>query len=300
MKIAITGASGLVGGVVVQRLQHGGHQVVRMVRSASQASVGDWVWNGETGMVDARFESGMDVLIHLAGENIATGRWTAERKRVIRESRVRGVRTLAAAIGRSRVRPGVVVSASATGFYGDRGEEICTEDSGAGEGFLAEVCREWEAGWEPVERLGVRVVKLRIGMVLTSAGGAMERVLPLFRWGLGGVLGSGRQYWSWVHLDDLVNVVVRSMEDESLRGAVNVVAPGAVTNREFTRELAGVLGRPAWMPAPAWGLRLALGEMADGILLSSARVRPQRLESVGYRFLFPELRGALEAVSAGR
>ncbi len=300
MKIAITGASGLVGGVVVQRLQHAGHQVVRMVRSAAQASVGDWLWNGETGAVDARFEEGMDTLIHLAGENIATGRWTEERKRMIKESRVKGVRTLAAAIGRAKVRPRVVVSASATGFYGDRGDEVCTEDSEAGVGFLAEVCRDWEGGWESVERMGVRVVKLRIGMVLTSAGGALGKLRPFVRWGWGGVLGSGRQYWSWVHLDDLVNVVIRSMEDESLVGAVNVVAPQAVTNREFTRELAGVLGRPAWMPAPAFGLRLLLGEMADGILLCSARVRPYRLEAAGYRFLFPELKDALGAVSAGR
>jgi uncharacterized protein (TIGR01777 family) len=238
----------------------------------------------------------MDVVVHLAGENLAAGRWTERRRGLIRASRVQGTRAIAEAVARLSRKPRVVVSASATGFYGNRGEEICTEESGPGTGFLAEVCQAWEAAWQPLKNLGVRVVRLRIGIVLAAEGGALSKVLPVFRCGFGGVLGSGRQYWSWVHLEDLVRVVLHAMADEACVGAVNVVSPDPVTNRTFTRELASVLRRPAFFPAPRWGLRWLFGEMADEILLSGARVVPQRLQELGFEFEHPTLREALERV----
>ena len=235
-----------------------------------------------------------DAVVHLAGENIASGRWNAARKAAIRDSRVNGTRFLCDALAGLARPPKTLVCASAVGYYGDRGEERLTEESPPGTGFLAEVCREWEAASAPAARKGIRVVALRIGMVLSPKGGALARMLPLFRAGLGGVIGGGRQYVSWVALDDLPGIILHALQRDDLRGPVNAVAPRPVTNREFTEALGKVLSRPTPLPVPAFALRLAVGgEMADALLLSSARGIPRRLEETGYRFRFAELSAAL-------
>jgi uncharacterized protein (TIGR01777 family) len=244
-------------------------------------------------MVDAVSLEGLDAFVHLAGENIAAGRWTAARKEAIRNSRVMGTRLLCDALAGLSRPPKTLLCASAIGYYGDRWEDTLTEESPAGKGFLPEVCREWEAAAEPAAKKGIRVVHLRFGVVLTPAGGALARMLPPFRAGLGGTLGSGRQYVSWVALDDLPGIVLHALTREELRGPVNAVAPRPVTNREFTEALGKILSRPTFFPVPALALRVAFGEMADALLLASARVFPRRLEETGYRFRFPELHAAL-------
>ena len=250
-------------------------------------------WDPAKGEVDAAGLEGLDAVVHLAGENIASGRWNAVRKAAIRDSRVNGTRLLCDALAGLARPPKTLVCASAIGYYGDRGEELLTEESSPGTGFLPEVCREWEAASEPAARKGIRVVTLRIGVVLSPKGGALSRMLPLFRAGLGGVIGNGRQYVSWIALDDLVGIVLHALQSGELRGPVNAVAPVPVTNRELTEALGKVLSRPTLLPVPAFALRLAVGEMADALLLASARVVPRRLEETGYRFRFPELGGAL-------
>lgn len=297
----VTGATGLVGTALTSRLEHEGHRVVRLTRSRSGSAQENWNWDPETGRIDARFGEGMEAVVHLAGENLAAGRWTPRRKTRIRESRVRGTQVLAEAIGHLSVKPRVVIGASATGIYGHQGNAVCTEETPLPvAGFLSAVCREWEAAWQPLTDAGVRVVLLRIGMVLAGTGGALAKMLPIFRLGLGGRLGSGSQYWSWIHLDDLVRVILCALEDGQLEGAFNAVAPDPVTNAEFTRELASVLKRPAWLPVPRWGLRLAVGEMADEVLLSSARVIPERLQRFGFTFRHPTLSEALAGIIHGR
>jgi len=244
--------------------------------------------------VDAAGLEGLDAVIHLAGENVGSGRWTAARKAAIRDSRVNGTRLLCKTLAGLARPPKTLVCASAIGFYGDGGEDALTEESPAAAGFLPEVCREWEAASEPAARKGIRVVALRIGMVLSPKGGALARMLPPFRAGLGGVIGSGRQYVSWVALDDLVGIVLHTLQSGELRGPVNAVAPRPVTSRELTAALGKALSRPTPLPIPAFALRLAVGrEMADALLLASARVVPRRLEETGYRFRFPELPAAL-------
>lgn len=297
MRVAITGSSGLVGSAVVPALDAAGYEVVRMVRRGTATGEKAVRWNPGTGEVDAVGLEGLDAVVHLAGENIASGRWTAARKAAVRESRVNGTRLLCDALAGLARPPKTLVCASAIGYYGDRGEELLTEESAPGEGFLPEVCREWEAASEPAARKGIRVVTLRIGVVLSSNGGALSRMLPLFRAGLGGVMGSGKQYMSWISLDDLAGIVLHVLAREDLRGPVNAVAPRPVTNREFTGELGKVLSRPTPLPVPAFALRLAVGrEMADALLLASARVLPRRLEETGYRFRFPELPEALRRI----
>jgi uncharacterized protein (TIGR01777 family) len=244
--------------------------------------------------IDAAGLEGFDSLLHLAGENVGSGRWTAARKAAIRDSRVNGTRFLCDALAELARPPKTLVCASAVGYYGDRGEEPLTEESPPGTGFLAEVCREWEAASAPAARKGVRVVALRIGMVLSPEGGALARMLPLFRAGLGGVIGGGRQYISWVALDDLPGIVLHSMQCGDLSGPVNAVAPRPVTNREFTEALGKALSRPTPLPVPAFALRLAVGgEMADALLLASARVVPKRLLDTGFAFRSPELETTL-------
>jgi len=235
---------------------------------------------------------GCDGVVHLAGENIA-GRWTPAKKRKIHESRKRGTQTLCDALAPMAKRPRVLVCASAIGIYGDRGEEWITEESETGRGFLADVCRDWEAATESAARAGVRVVNLRIGVVLSPRGGALGKTLLPFKLGVGGVVGDGRQYWSWIEIDDLVAVILHALTDERLRGPVNAVAPNPVTNREYTKTLGRVLRRPTMLPLPAFVARLAFGEMADAVLLAGARVQPKRLQAAGYRFRFPQLEGAL-------
>jgi len=290
MRISVTGSSGLIGAALVPSLTAGGHEVGRVARSA--AAAGDWRWDPDAGHVDAGAVSGQDAVVHLAGESIAAGRWSAERKARIRESRVRGTRVVAEAVARADPRPKALLCASAMGFYGDRGDELLTEASAPGVGFLPEVAREWEEACAPARDQGVRVVHLRFGIVLSPAGGALAKMLLPFRLGAGGVVGSGRQWWSWVALDDAVGAIGHALVTPGLSGPVNVVAPNAVTNADFTRSLGRALGRPTLLPVPAFAARLAFGEMADALLLASARVVPERLQQTGYSFRHPELESA--------
>jgi len=294
MRVAVSGSTGLVGSVVATSLSVAGHEVVRLVRRPPASGEKAVRWDPEKGGIDSAGLEGLDAIVHLAGENIASGRWNATRKAVIRDSRVNGTRILCETLAGLARPPKTLVCASAIGIYGDRGEDLLTEESPPGTGFLAEVCREWEAASAPAARKGIRVVGLRIGMVLSPKGGALARMLPLFRAGLGGVIGGGRQYVSWVALDDLVGIVLHALQRGDLSGPVNAVAPRPVTNREFTEALGKALSRPTPLPVPAFALRLAVGrEMSDALLLASARVVPRRLEETGYRFRFPELPAAL-------
>jgi hypothetical protein len=298
MKIIVTGATGLVGTALVRSLLSKGHAVTRLVRGDSQAfrAPGSSAahWDPEKGTVEAGALEGHDAAVHLAGESVAGGRWSEEKKRRILESRVKGTQLLAETLAGLKAKPRVLVSASATGFYGDRGAEILREESASGDDFLAGVCREWEKATLAASQAGIRVVHMRIGIVLAGEGGALQKMLPPFRMGVGGRLGDGRQYMSWIALDDLVGAVEHALADETLRGPVNAVAPRPVTNEEFTKTLGGVLGRPTILPVPAFALRLAVGEMAD-VLLGGQRVEPARLKESGYQFKHPELEGALRA-----
>ena len=291
MHIAVSGSSGLVGSALVSSLTAGGHRVTRLVRRSPVGN--DVLWGPAEGIRDLPKLAGVDGVVHLAGENIAAGRWTEACKAEIRRSRVEGTRRLCESLAKLGARPKVLVSASAIGFYGNRGVEILTEDSAPGSDFLAGVCREWEAATEPASRAGIRVVHLRFGMILSPAGGALKKMLLPFKMGAGGRIGSGAQFMSWIAIDDAVGVIQHALSTESIRGPVNAVAPAPVTNAEFTRTLARVLSRPAIVPMPAFAARLAFGELADALLLSSQRVMPSRLKESGCRFRYPELEGAL-------
>jgi uncharacterized protein (TIGR01777 family) len=293
LRVAVTGANGLIGRALVPFLTSGGHHVVRLVRRRARGH--GVTWDYPSGRIDSAGLEGMDAVVHLAGENIGV-RWTRERRRLILESRVIGTRFLAEALARLRLPPRVLVSASAVGIYGNRGDEILTEASpvqGGPEDFLTEVGRDWEAAAEPARTAGIRTVTPRFGIVLTPAGGALGRMLTPFRLGLGGRLGSGRQWMSWVAIDDIVGGIHHALMTESLDGAANVTAPHPVPGREFAATLGRVLGRPSLLPVPAPALRLGFGEMADVALLSSTRVLPARLQESGYEFRYPELEGAL-------
>ena len=291
MRISVTGSSGLIGSALVPFLTAQGHEVGRVVRSTTAA--GAWRWDPGAGHVDAGAVNGKDAVVHLAGETIAAGRWSAARKARIRDSRVRGTRVVAEAVARADPRPKALLCASAMGFYGDRGDERLTEASAPGRGFLSEVSREWEEACAPARDQGVRVVNLRFGIVLSPAGGALAKMLLPFRLGAGGVVGSGKQWWSWVALDDAVGAIQHALVTAGLSGPLNVAAPNPVTNAEFTRTLGRVLARPTLFPVPVFAARLAFGEMADALLLASARVVPERLQQTGYVFRHPELEGAL-------
>lgn len=300
MKVIVTGSNGLVGRTLAGQLLAEGHEVTALVRGGSRTSGPEGVrparWNPAEGGIDAAALEGHDAAVHLAGESIAEGRWDEEKKRRIRESRVQGTRLLAETLAKLERKPAVLVSASATGFYGDRGDETLTEASASGDDFLSEVCREWEKATLPASQAGVRVVHLRFGIILSRDGGALAKMLTPFKLGAGGRVGSGRQYWSWIDLDDAVGVIRHAITDEGLRGAVNAVAPRAVTNEEFTKTLGRVLGRPTIFPVPAFAARLAFGEMADALLLGGQRVEPRRLKESGYKFAHPELEGSLRHV----
>jgi uncharacterized protein (TIGR01777 family) len=300
MKVIVTGATGLVGRALVRSLLSDGHEVTRLVRGEAQGFRAPGTravhWEPYKGEINARELEGRDAAVHLAGDPIASGRWDEEKKRRILESRVKGTHLLAETLAGLSEKPRVLVSASAIGFYGDRGEEVLHEESASGEDFLSEVCREWEKATLAASQAGIRVVHLRIGIVLSAEGGALSKMLTPFKLGLGGRVGSGRQYMSWLTLDDLVSIIRRALEDEHLRGPVNAVAPNPATNAEFTKTLGRVLGRPTFLPLPAFAARLAFGEMADALLLSSARVAPTRLQEAGYQFRHPELEGALRYV----
>jgi hypothetical protein len=300
MKVIVTGSTGLVGRALVRSLLSDGHSVTRLVRGEAQAFSAPGTkavhWEPEKGIVNAQELEGHDAAVHLAGEPIAEGRWDEEKKRRIRESRVQGTRLLAETLAGLNEKPSALVSASAIGFYGDRADEALHEESASGEGFLSEVCREWEKATLPASQAGIRVVHLRIGLVLSADGGGLPKMLTPFKLGVGGRVGSGRQYMSWITLEDLVRIIRRALDDEHLRGPINAVAPDAVTNEEFTKSLGHALGRPTVLPVPAFAARLAFGEMADALLLSSARVVPTRLQEAGFEFTHPQLEGALKHV----
>ena len=299
MKILVTGSGGLVGSALLESLTLGvgpareTHQAIRLVRSKEKTGPTAIYWNLQTGEIDTARLEGFDAVVHLAGEGIAQGRWTAKKKAAIRESRTKGTRFLAESLARLSHPPKVLVTASAIGYYGNRGEERLNEKSPPGSGFLAEVCREWEKATEPAAQKGIRVVNLRTGIVLSRKGGALSLMLPPFQWGVGGILGSGRQYMSWIAIDDLGGAITHALATESLRGPVNAVTPQPVTNLQFTKILGRVLRRPTIFPLPAFVARLLLGQMADELLLASARVEPVMLTASGFRFLHPELEGAL-------
>ena len=289
-KVLIAGASGLVGSALIPVLEAEGAVVTRLVRSSPK--VGEIEWHPNQDQIDAAKLEGFDGLINLAGENIAGGRWTDERKRKIRDSRVNGTHLLSEAIAKLSPRPQVFICASATGIYGDRGDEILDEQSESGGGFLAGVCREWEQATEPAVKAGVRTVNLRFGPILAREGGMLAKLLTPFKMGMGGKVGSGKQYISWVAIDDAVNAIKLALTTESINGPLNVVSPNPVTNEEFTKTLGHVLSRPTALAIPAFAARLAFGEMADEMLLVSQRVVPKKLTAAGYEFQQPELEGA--------
>jgi len=295
MKIVITGSSGLIGTALIASLTEAGHRVTRLVRSQPRAEAGEAHWDPAAGEMDATALEGQDAVVNLAGATIAE-RWTAAKKARIRDSRIQGTRLLCDALAHLQQLPAVLVNASAIGYYGDRGAERLTEDSPPGSGFLADVCREWEGATAAAAQAGVRVVCLRTGVVLSARGGALAKMLPPFRLGLGGRIGSGTQFMSWIALDDLVGIVRHALATPTLAGPVNAVAPNPVTNQEFTTTLGKVLGRPTPFPVPAFAMRLAFGQMADELLLGSARVEPQRIAASGYSFRFPNLEAALRHV----
>ncbi len=285
----------MLGQALTRALQQSGDQPIALVRRGPRANEVQWDPNAP---LDSTKLMGCDAIVHLAGKNIA-GRWTEELKREVRDSRINGTRTLATAAADSFRRTGqprVFVSASGAGYYGNRGDELLTEDSAPGTGFLADVSRQWEAATAPASDAGVRVVCLRIGVVLARDGGALKPLLLPFRLGLGGRIGSGKQYWSWIALHDVIGAMMFALHNDSLRGAVNAVAPSPVRNAEFVAALARALHRPAIFPFPEFAVRALLGEMGQELLLTSARVVPQKLQAAGYSFRQPELPAALRAI----
>ena len=294
MRIAITGASGLVGSALAASLRADGDVVRPLVRREAK-SADEIRWDPAKGVVDTTLLEGVDGVVHLAGENIA-GRWTEAKKRKIRDSRVEGTRTISAALASLSDRPSVLVSMSATGIYGpDNGDRVLDETSPPGEGFLAETGVAWEAAADAARQAGIRVVHPRLSMVLSKQGGALKAMLPAFRLGLGGVIGSGDQYWSWIALPDVVEAIKRMLRDEQFEGAVNLTSPEPVTNRTFTKALGRAVHRPTVLPVPAFGARLIFAEMADEVLLGSARVIPSVLGQQGFGFRLPDLDAALGA-----
>jgi uncharacterized protein len=291
MKVLIAGASGLVGSALIPALEAEGAEVTRLVRTT--AGTGEIEWHPNHDQIDAAKLEGFDAVINFAGENIAGGRWTDEQKRKIHDSRVNGTHLLSEAMARLKQPPKVFLCASATGIYGDRGDEILDEQSDSGGGFLAGVCREWEQATEPAVAAGVRTVNLRFGPILAREGGMLAKLLTPFKMGMGGKVGSGKQYISWVAIDDALGAIKLALKDESIRGPLNIVSPHPVTNEEFTKTLGHVLSRPTALAMPAFAVRLAFGEMADEMLLTSQRVIPKRLKDAGYEFEYPELQGAL-------
>lgn len=293
LRIIVSGSNGFIGSALVSLLQSNGLRISRLVRAQSQLNGDSVYWDPEKNIIDTDNLEGFDAVVHLAGENIAGKRWSTEQKRRLWESRVAGTTLLCRALASLNRKPSVLLSASAIGFYGDRGAEICTEDSAAGTGFLPELASAWEASAQSAQNAGIRVVHPRLGMVLAAHGGALKKMLPIFRAGLGGRLGSGRQYMSWIELGDLLRLLQLFIANNHVSGPVNCVAPSPVTNKEFTQTLASVVGKPALIPAPAFALRMVLGEMADGLLLSSTRVESNVLKKMEFKFACPSLESAL-------
>ncbi len=295
MKILIGGASGLVGTALIKALEPEGHEISRLVRYAPR-NESEIEWSPDRYSIALARIEGFDAVVNLAGESIAEGRWTDDKKRRIRESRVKGTRLLGDALANLTVPPKIFICASATGYYGNRGDELLTETSAPGDDFLAEVCVEWEKATAHATEKGVRVVNTRFGIILDKEGGALGKMLPPFRMGVGGRIGDGKQWMSWIALVDVVDALKFVLANESVRGPVNFVAPNPVRNSEFTKALGNALSRPTIFPIPAFGMRLLFGEMADALLLSGARVKPAALEQSAYPFKYPELVGALRHV----
>src|ERR1043166_6181316 len=292
MKIAITGASGLVGSALMPVLKSMGAQITRLVRSKPKA--GEIEWHPNQDEMSPQSLEGFDAIVNLAGENIAGGRWTDDQKRKIHDSRVNGTHLLSEAIAKLTQKPRVFVCASATGIYGDRDDETLDEQSESGGGFLAGVCREWEKACEPAIKAEVRVVNLRLGPVSAREGGMLAKLLTPFKMGMGGKVGSGKQYISWGGRDEVVNEIKLAINGQGIRGPLNIVSPNPVTNEEFTRTLGHVLNRPTALAVPAFAARLAFGEMADEMLMASQKVLPRKLSAAGFQFQYPELEEALK------
>ena len=295
MKILITGASGLIGKALQRSFAERGYQMLLAGRGTPERE-NQIQWSPEDGFRDddlARLE-GLDAVVHLAGENIAGLRWTDEKKKAIRDSRVNGTRNIVDTLAGLDQKPKVFITGSALGFYGDRGDEIMTETSRPGNTFLSEVCKEWEMESRHAEDSGIRTVLLRTAIVLSKEGGALATMLTPFKFGVGGVVGSGKQWMSWISLDDVVGIINFALENEGLRGAVNVASPNPVTNEEFTKTLGEVLYRPTFLPLPEFAVNLVFGEMGDALLIDSTRVEPKRLLDAGYKFKFTNLKPALE------
>lgn len=299
MKILIAGSSGLIGSALLPFLTTGGHTVVKLLRTPEKEGGNFVLWDPGSGKLNPADLEGFDAIINLAGDNIGSARWTPEKKKAIRNSRIESTALLVKAIKSLKKPPKVFLNASAIGFYGNQGDRIVDETNQNGEGFLAEVCRDWEAAVEPLKKNGTRVVLTRFGVVLSPKGGALANMLMPFKFGLGGKVGSGHQYMSWVTTDEIVGAILHILNTESLSGPVNVVSPEPVTNYEFTKTLGKLLHRPTILPMPAQLARLALGEMADELLLSSTRVKPSKLQQSGYKFLYPKLEGALQHILGG-
>ncbi len=297
MRILISGASGLIGRALATSLAGGGHEIVRLVRHPRNQP-GTVFWDPIGSTVEVHGLGGLDAAVHLAGESLGVGRWTEARKARIYDSRVAATKLLAQTLAQLDPPPQTLITASAIGFYGDREAELMTESSPPGAGFLAEVCRAWEAATTPASARGIRVVQLRIGVVLTAHGGALAQMLRPFRLGLGGVVGSGEQFISWIALPDLVAAIEHVLGNPDLHGPLNAVSPHPVTQREFARTLGYVLRRPTVLPLPAFLARLLFGEVADEMLLASIRVDANRLLHSGFQFRYPELEGALRALLA--
>jgi uncharacterized protein (TIGR01777 family) len=293
LHILMSGASGVVGSSLIPFFTTGGHRVTRLVRSANLRHASERFWDPQKGRIDIRDNDQFDVVIHLSGEHIGQGRWTPPKKKKIIESRNVTTTLIAESIARLETPPRAFLCASAIGYYGDQGNAVMTEESECGADFISNVCNEWEQAAIPALGKGIRTVFLRIGVVLSPVGGALQRLLPSFKMGLGGKVGSGEQYISWISMDDLIGTVYHVMDDDSLSGPINLVAPNPVTNLEMTRTLAKVLSRPALFTFPAWLIKLAFGEMGKEVLLSSTRVQPEKIMASGYRFRHPDLEGAL-------
>lgn len=296
MKVLIAGSSGLIGTALCRRLERDGHEVVRLVRRPSGR--GAVRWDPAAGELEQAALQGMEAVVHLGGANIAARRWTARVKDELRQSRVQTTELLAARLAELDAPPPVLISASAIGIYGDRGDEVLDEASGPGAGFLAELGTAWEGASAVASEAGIRVVHARLGVVISREGGALAKMLLPFRLGMGGKVGDGRQYVSWIGLEDAVAALIYAVENDALRGPVNLTAPQPVTNAELTRTLGRVLRRPTWLPLPALIAKLLLGELAEEGLLASQRVRPTRLLEAGFEFAYPELEGALRRALA--
>ena len=295
-RVLVSGASGPIGAALLPSLDTRGYDVVRLVRGAA-AGAGQILWD-PVRPIAPELVSGFDAVIHLAGESIV-GRWTSGKKAKIRDSRVLGTVNLAQALAHAKNKPHVFVCSSAIGYYGNRGDEVLREESAAGEGFLAEVCREWETATKPAIDAGIRTAQIRTGVVLSPKGGALGKMLTPFKLGLGGRIGDGRQWMSWIDIQDMIGAIHHILKTDLLQGPVNMVAPKPVTNAEFTQTLASVLSRPAIFPVPAFAVKVAFGEMGESVLLAGQRVEPARLVASGYPFRYSELRASLENTLKG-